>query len=303
MIPSDKTTFPRKHLIIGGGMLGKALARKLYSLQADVQLVVRSQSVKEVLMEEFPDVRMWDSFTQVDTWECCWLCVPDSAIISVAKEISHAMYVAERTVVHCSGSVMADVLEPCKLAGASVGVLHPYQTFARFSQELFNNIAWGVEAEEQNAEYLFTMVRSLGGTPLLLTNSSEQRALYHASAVLASNVLVGLVQAAAEVGKASGTDIRSALQAIMQTTLNNALTTLHHDEIPLSGPLVRGDITTLERHLTALRAYPDVLQMYCSYHQALATVAMQKGVITEETYRIATTIFGQTGSEQRRGNS
>jgi hypothetical protein len=43
--------------------------------------------------------------------------------------------------------------------------------------------------------------------------------------------------------------------------------------------------------------------MYCSYHQALATVAMQKGVITEETYRIATTIFGQTGSEQRRGNS
>ena len=124
-----------------------------------------------------------------DAAELTLLCVPDAAIRDVARGLSPG----QGWVGHVSGATPLSALDPHERRFS----LHPLQTFTRARGPEQLDGAWAaVTAETDDARELgFELARVLGLEPFELDD--DERALYHAGAVVASNYLVTLYEAAA----------------------------------------------------------------------------------------------------------
>jgi predicted short-subunit dehydrogenase-like oxidoreductase (DUF2520 family) len=179
------------------------------------------------------------------------LCIPDRAIVEVARSIEPGPWVA-----HVSGGTPLAALDP-HTARFSV---HPLQTLtkARGPEQLDG--AWAAitaESDDGDARALW-LAETLGLRPFALAD--DKRALYHAGASIASNFLVTLYRVAAQlVGDADVPP--EALVPLMKRTIENGF--------DLTGPIARGDWDTVERHLVAIRSgAPELEHLY----RALAEV-------------------------------
>jgi predicted short-subunit dehydrogenase-like oxidoreductase (DUF2520 family) len=180
-----------------------------------------------------------------DGAELTLLCVPDSAIQEVAQGVSPGAWLA-----HVSGATPLSALDPHERRFS----LHPLQTVTRARGPEQLDGAWaGVTAETNEArELAFELARLLGLEPFELEDAD--RPLYHAGAVVASNYLVALHEAAAGLIAAAGAP-PEALEPLMRRTIENGF--------ELTGPIERGDWETVEAHREAIRrARPDLEQLY-----------------------------------------
>jgi predicted short-subunit dehydrogenase-like oxidoreductase (DUF2520 family) len=169
-----------------------------------------------------------------DDGELRLLCVPDRAIAEVASAIERGPWVA-----HVSGGTPLDALGPHTLRFS----VHPLQTLttSRGPEQLDG--AWGAVTAEtaEGHERARWLAETLGLRPFVLAD--DKRALYHAGAAIASNFLVTLHRAAAELLDQAGVP-PAALVPLMERTIENGF--------ELTGPIARGDWETVDRHLAAL---------------------------------------------------
>ena len=163
---------------------------------------------------------------------------------------------AGQAVIHCSGARGLSILDPARVQGALVGAFHPFQTFSNVTStkeaiRRFAGIYFAIEAQGRLLKVLREMAKRLGGKALFVDD--KHRALYHSSAVLSCGYLVTVlyssVQLLKEVGlsevealDAIGTMAHSTVQSVRRAGLMGAFT----------GPVARGDTTTLDRQLRAL---------------------------------------------------
>lgn len=199
--------------------------------------------------------------------------VPDASVATVAAELAGAgERWAGRVVLHTSGILPARALEPLRKMGAAVASAHPAQAFPAKDVRagLFKGVFWGLEGDPEALRVALGMVRSLRGRALLLTE--EDKPLYHAACSLASNAFVALERTAA--GLLAGTGISEAwaaavLMPLVQGTLQNVKNLGW--EKALTGPIARGDVGTVRKHMEALDAYPEVREIYAAFgRRALA---------------------------------
>ena len=173
------------------------------------------------------------------------LCVPDSAITGAAEAIPAGPWIA-----HVSGATSLSALDPHEKRFG----LHPLQTFtlARGPEQLDG--AWAAvtaetDAARQRGRWL---ANSLGLWAFDLRD--ESRVLYHAGAAMASNFLVTLYRAASRLLEHAGAP-PEALLPLMRRTIDNGF--------ELTGPIARGDWTTVDAHLAAIqRAAPELEDLY-----------------------------------------
>jgi predicted short-subunit dehydrogenase-like oxidoreductase (DUF2520 family) len=180
-----------------------------------------------------------------DAPELVLLCVPDSAIAEVAASLEPGPWVA-----HVSGATPLAALAP-HVRRFSV---HPLQTFTRSRGPEQLDGAWAaVCAETDDARATgFELAETLGLRPFELDDS--ERTLYHAGAVFVSNYLVTLHRAAALLFESAGAP-PEALEPLMRRTIEN--------DFELTGPISRGDWTTVEAHREAIRAArPELDDLY-----------------------------------------
>lgn len=163
------------------------------------------------------------------------LCVPDREIAGVASEIELGPWVA-----HVSGGTPLAALAPHERRFS----VHPLQTLtlARGPEQLDG--AWGALTAETSEGY--DRARWLAGTLGLqpFTLADDRRALYHTGASMASNFLVTLYRAAADLFEQADAP-PAALVPLMRRTIEN--------DFELTGPIARGDWETVDLHLAALR--------------------------------------------------
>jgi predicted short-subunit dehydrogenase-like oxidoreductase (DUF2520 family) len=179
------------------------------------------------------------------------LAVPDAAIPEVARAQPVGPWIA-----HVSGATPLAALAP-HVRRLSV---HPLQTFTRDRGAEQIDGAWAaVTAETDEARAVGRAFAELVGLrPFDLAD--DRRAIYHAGAVFASNFLVTLHRAAVRAFEAAGAP-PEALLPLLQRTIDN-----HFD---LTGPIARGDWSTVDRHLAALgREAPDLEPLYRALAEA-----------------------------------
>jgi predicted short-subunit dehydrogenase-like oxidoreductase (DUF2520 family) len=183
------------------------------------------------------------------------LCVPDRAVPEVAARLTPGPWVA-----HTSGARTLDALEPH--AATRRFSLHPLQTFTleRGAEQLDG--AWaaiGAESDEAREAGL-ELAGLLGLRPFVLDD--DERPLYHAGATVAASFLVTLHEIAADLFRAAGAP-PEALAPLMLRTIENGFRP--------TGPHIRGDWETIERHLEEIREHrPELEPLYQALSQATA---------------------------------
>jgi len=198
-----------------------------------------------------------------------WICVPDAAIAEVAGKLAaRARRLRGETamrgqiVIHSSGALSADILEPVQRVGAKIAAVHPVMSFPTRRVVPLTGVMFGVEAQEAAVRRnLFALTRRLGGVPFAV--QSEGKALYHASGVMASPLLVSALTAATETARLAGLDEKAAakwVRALAEATVANVFA--RGPQSSFSGPFARGDAETIHLHLQALRAHPILADVY-----------------------------------------
>jgi predicted short-subunit dehydrogenase-like oxidoreductase (DUF2520 family) len=158
------------------------------------------------------------------------------------------------------------------------------QTFASAQQGLENlpGYTFGIEAEGELLDRVVEMALTLVGDWVQL--KGEDKVLYHAAAVFACNYWVTLMRVATELWGHFGADSAKATRALLPL-LRGTLLNLENVGLPncLTGPIARGDLGTIEKHMTALRNQaPQFLPLYRELGRHTIPVALGKGRVDEQ---------------------
>ncbi|MFA6571407.1 MAG: DUF2520 domain-containing protein [Bacteroidota bacterium] len=273
--------------IIGYGKLGETLAKAFFNLKI-LKCIIENNSKKlQKARAELPqEVVVSDNFRNIpkDT-DIIFLTVSDTAIEKTAKELSSqlASALSGKYIVHCSGALSYKILESCREYGAKIFSVHPYQTFFYNYPEILKDICWSIEPEE-NSESVSSLIKLTGGKPFVFNNRTDaERALYHASAVVASNMLTALIQTAKDISVLAGINFKEFFPPIINTTLNNLLND-KNNPLPMTGPYARADIETIKLHISALTAEPELLRNYCLFALSAIDTAHNKKLVAQKDF-------------------
>lgn len=192
--------------------------------------------------------------------------VQDKHICSVVNDLNRFASLRKfQKVVHTSGSIGLDVMTPLIEKGCIPGVFHPFRSFPDIQAgiESLDNTVFGISAHDPAMlSILNDLSRLFHGETILLTD--ESRIPYHLAAVFASNFPVILYQIAADLLIKTGNDpivSWKAVVSIAQGIIDN-LARLNSEDV-ISGPVIRRDIPTIEKHLEYLsRSDTEVSNLY-----------------------------------------
>lgn len=267
---------------IGAGTVGTALAVRLNSKGYTAAAVAsRSAASAERLAEAIGGCSVAHSGQEVaDIAELVFVTTPDDAIAPVVKQIR---WHRGQSVVHCSGAASVDILEPARQMGAQVGGFHPLQTFASVSYAVENlpGSTFALEAEEPLLSTLQELATALDGHWVRL--KAGDKVLYHAAAVMACNYMVTLVKLATDLWQVFGVPVPEATRALLPL-LRGTVSNIGNVGLPdcLTGPVSRGDVGTIKKHLDALQELaPSLLAIYRELGLETIPVALAKGKIDE----------------------
>jgi predicted short-subunit dehydrogenase-like oxidoreductase (DUF2520 family) len=269
--------------IIGAGAVGTALGVALDRAGWTVAAVAsRDAGRRDRFRALVPGARPFAEANAVlDDAELIIVAVPDDAITVVAGGLR--LY-SGQAIVHTSGALGPEVLEAAMAAGTQAGTFHPLVSFADVERSVaaLEGATIAIEGDEELAAALGRMAEAIGAVPVRLAPGSK--AAYHAAAVLAAGGFVALLDAIAELGRVAGLDESGALaiygRLIEQTLANARALGIAR---ALTGPLARGDVGTLDRHLrTMAAAAPGALALYRAAAEREIALAEGRGTLAPE---------------------
>lgn len=215
------------------------------------------------------------------------IAVPDDALAAVASEIAGAIRPGS-FVLHTSGSHGRSVLGPVAEAGARSLAIHVLQSIPTVEAgvERIGGSFFGVSCEEDLRGWAAELVGDLGGVPIWI--SEEDRPTYHLAAAVASNFLVTLAMAVEEIFG----DLRPYLP-LMRGTISNLDSLSPADA--LTGPVVRGDHSTLERHLHVIPE--DLSDLYRLLSLTTLRYAGRSRRLSDEKAQALAELLGSGGEQ------
>jgi predicted short-subunit dehydrogenase-like oxidoreductase (DUF2520 family) len=244
--------------IAGAGRIGQALGRLLRDRGEPVVAIAGRNPQRTAASAAF----VGESVEAVSYSELpsrasrILIAVPDDALDSVVAVIARGMQAG--IALHTCGTRGPEALAPLEVKGVSCAAMHPLQTVTTPDQGLtaLPGATFTITGSGAASEWAFGIAALLNGKALKI--SPEQRPLYHAAAVMANNYLVALIDAAVILMRESGIEEEQALSALaplIRAGVENALRT--GPLAALTGPIERGDDTTVAAHLRALSGAPE----------------------------------------------
>ena len=257
--------------IVGAGNFASALAMSLRRAGYEIDAVIsrsRGASLKKAqgLAREV-GARAWVGSPALLRAEVVWFCVTDAEISRAARSLTEKIEWRGKVALHSSGALTSDELGSLRERGASVASVHPLMTFVRGSRPALARVPFAVEGDAVALRVARRVVKDLGGTTH--TIRKEDKAAYHAWGTFASPLFTALLATTEQVAAAAGVNRRAArsrmIPILLQTLANYAA---FGAERGFSGPIVRGDVDTVKRHLSVLRSVPAVREVYVALARA-----------------------------------
>ena len=267
--------------IVGAGNLGAALAMCLRQAGYVIdQIVFRdsraSRRKATALARTVGALAVAIARAAFDS-DVVWFCVPDDAIAEVARSVAQKADWKGRVALHSSGALASDELAALRRLGAHVASVHPMMTFVAgslqtgssqaSSQRSLAGVPFAIEGDVAAVRAGRAIVKALGGKAYAIRR--QDKVAYHAWGTFASPLLTALLATTEHVAAAAGLNRREAkrrMLPILQQTLANyaALDAAG----AFSGPIVRGDVETIRRHLRVLRKVPAAAEVYAALAKA-----------------------------------
>jgi predicted short-subunit dehydrogenase-like oxidoreductase (DUF2520 family) len=258
--------------IIGAGHLGKTIGHLLWKNQlVDIGAVYNSTANSSAEAIQFIGSGCYyPAIAELPAADLTLITTPDDLIAPIAIELSENPFIGQNSIiVHCSGSLSSDVLNPLKEKGAQIASIHPMRSFANpaLSTEQYQGTYCAMEGDAHALSLIKTLFDAIGSITYVI--NKDKKSLYHAAGVFASNYMVTLAQQALLCLQEAEVDQEIAMSIIttlMRGTLVNLENTLSPEQA-LTGPIMRGDVETIKKHRIAF-TNPEVHTLYSSLGKA-----------------------------------
>lgn len=280
----------RNITVIGAGSVGTALAK---------QLQANGYRIVGVLNRKLPSSRRSASALRTTAFfshledippstDLLLIAVPDGVIPSVATRVASCspLNFERLSAFHTSGVLTSAALLPLRRNGSTVFSLHPIQVFPRSTPLArrvlsLKGIYYGIEGDATGLRAARKLVSDLGGRYIVVP--AKRKVLYHIACVFASNylvVLMGLLEEASQEAGLERMQFLRVFKPLIMTTLDHVRSMSPRGA--LTGPIERGDISTVKRHLKQLRmSRSDLHSIYAALGSAAVRLALKKKSLTE----------------------
>lgn len=267
---SDTPPSPRLALI-GAGRVGTAVALLLRDAGWAVVGVASRTDHSAKKAAERLGARVFEMTSPPDA-DCYLIGATDEGIAEIVPALGGKLPVGS-VVVHLSGARGVSVLEPLTAEGIEAAALHPVAACPDVETALrrLPGSAWGITCTERAEPLAVRFVEALGGEAVRVAEAD--RPIWHAASVMTSNGLSALL-ALGEMFLAETTEASPAgiLGPLARGSLENALEG-GGGAATLTGPVVRGEVGTVRRHLEAMERSPELRSAYVAMAGVILEVA------------------------------
>ena len=277
--------------IIGAGKISYSLTNALIKNGFIVSIII-SKKIKsaKILAEKFQINNFSNKLEDIPFNKgILFLAVPDNQIKIVSENLSKLKFDFPNSIfIHLSGALNISELNSLKKKKAQIASLHIMQTFpAKRIMDIINCYA-AVETEDVRTKMLlFNLAKKLSLRPFEI--KSSEKTFYHLAGTFASNFLVGNIfnsEILLNSYNKKKINFCKIINPIVQSTLKN----INRIGVSsaLSGPIERGDIQTIRKHLSELKKKNKIL--YSSYIiqslNLLEIVKVKLGELSEDHHKI-----------------
>lgn len=245
---------PNTVALIGAGRVAHHLGKQLHANGWQVVQVFSRSLHKAVELAAIVGAQPLDDLQDLtDSAAVYLLAVSDKAIAEVATQMTH---IGNKLVVHTSGSTPSTVLAPYF---ERYGVFYPLQTFSFEREPDFSSIPLCLDASaEADLDMLKQMAQSLGGPQYVLKD--DDRVMAHLAAVIVNNFTNHLYHIGADILAQHDLPFELIRPLILETAEKIKH---HHPALMQTGPAIRGDEITVNRHLAMLKGIrPEWSELY-----------------------------------------
>jgi len=278
--------------LIGAGRVGQTLAHLWHARQVlTVQQVLTRNAASALGACDFigagTPATTLDAMAPADVW---MLAVPDAAIAQAAADLAaHArdMQLAPAVVFHCSGALTAEHMAPLAALGWQLASAHCILSFATAASAVqqFPGTACALEGDPQACASLHAAFSAIGAHCFAV--ASEDKVLYHAAAVFATNFLPVLQNLAERAWLETGVP-GALIPSLRASLLANAVANINRlgPQGALTGPAARGDVAAIARQADVVRQWDP--QAGAAY-EALSALALRMANTSKDALATAAT--------------
>ena len=267
--------------IVGAGKVGSVLGRQLVRHQVFqmAQVLNRSASSAQAAIARIGEGQAVSDLAQMVPADMLMLALPDDQIASVCEQMAaRGLFQPGMVVFHCSGAKSSLELHAASAAGAAVASVHPVRSFADPLQvaDSFDGTICSVEGDAAALQILVPALQAIRASVVQI--SADNKLLYHAGSVFASNYLVSLMETALQTYQAAGIPHAMAIamaEPLARQSLDNVFKL--GTAVALTGPIARGDMATVARQQQAVREWDSVAgDLYAAFAPPTVALASQK---------------------------
>ncbi len=267
-----------KIAIIGAGRVGSCLA---YLLKDKFEII----GLTSLYPEQFhlKGLKIFDQGKNVSLSkdaDIIFITTPDDLIEKTANEIFKNEEINKKFVFHCSGCHPSSILKKAKDNNCFIGSIHPLQSVPNIEQGV-KNLKKGyfcIEGDIEAIEIAKKIVNLISGKYFII--DTKYKPLYHLSAVFSSNFINTLIFTTCEIFKKIGIndDYNKIVEIISPLFTGTTESIKKLGPInSLTGPIVRGDIVTIEAHLNALNNFmPEIIELYKKLSSETVKIALNQ---------------------------
>lgn len=239
--------------IIGAGKVGTTLGKYLSIHGKNVTGFYSRTHESADEAATFAETETYSSLCKlVEKSDVIFITTPDGEIHQVWGDLLH-QDISNRIICHFSGSLSSHVFSGREEAGASGISMHPMYAFSdKFhSYEQFHTAYLTLEGDPEAVAVMKPMWEAIGHH--VLTLKAEDKIKYHAAAAMASNEMLGLMQASLDILSECGFSEKDSMALLTPLVQGNIASMLEKGCVnALTGPVERGDAQTVRKHLQAL---------------------------------------------------
>ncbi|MCS6928292.1 MAG: DUF2520 domain-containing protein [Saprospiraceae bacterium] len=265
---------PSRIVLVGAGRIATHLGRRLCTKHLRlVQILNRSAQAAQMLAHELR-VSWSDQWSDIYP-DADWviLAIRDDAVAEIGSQL--ASYAPHALYTHTSGATPTDILAPwCR----RYGVFYPLQSFSAERMPLWSKIPFCIDAGSPEDLLLLKKIAKIIGNVVYHIND-EQRAVLHIAAVFANNFANHCFAIAERIMKQQDLPFE-LLHPLMEETVLKALA--DSPEVMQTGPAIRGDRYTIQRHLRWLQTHPLWHALYVNMSRSINPALDLEGLTSEE---------------------
>ena len=277
----------RRVAIIGAGVVGTTfgavLSRHGYTIAgvADLTIEVAKKAANRIGKTSYSV----DVIETAKKANLVFITTADDAIVPTCETIAAGSGYSEGDVViHCSGALNSDALVSARDCGAFVASMHPVGVFAEVETAVdqLPYLSYCLEGDSEALAEAEIIINTLGGN--LFRVSKEKKVFIHIAACLTANYTLTLFDAAIQLVCRLQLPKEKAT-SILFPLLKGVVNAVEEKGIPkaLTGPIVRGDIHTIQRHVEAIHTDEELVRMYSLLGKRTLPIAVEGEGIDERT--------------------